>query len=591
MSLSCAFLACDGAGPDDEPAPPPLDPAATPTPTPAASAAPAVVAPCPGRDPYKHVYFGDLHVHTSYSIDSYGFGNRNDPADAYRFARGASAVIAAGEGGTQEVTLTRALDFAAVTDHGEFLSVTGTCLLGAPGAEEVCADYLDQGSRQQRAFIFGSLARLLRPSPPPLQGCSGADAADCLVAQQTAWSATRAAAAAADEPCGFTSLIGYEWTATTDGDNLHRNVIFGSATVPSQPYDYLAYPTPRALWQALAAGCRPADGCDAITIPHNSNYSGGQMWTDADDDAVTRDLMARYQTLVEVYQHKAASECLPGSPLADDGCAFEYLGGGTSADAPGYVRDALAAGLGTLAATGVNPLRMGLVGATDTHNGTPGAVDEDAWAGHGGAQDDTPRERLDRAAFSPGGITAVWAPENTRAEIFGALKRRESYATSGPRIAVRTYALALPDDAAARAMCADPMFPKALVDAGAAPMGGDVPAATAPYLFVAAVADETPLASFDVVRLRTGASGQPESQTTSFSLGAGERQSFCRFWRDPTFVAGVPSLYYTRVLERATPRWSAYDCAAAPAAPACRDATVPRTIQERAWTSPIYVLP
>lgn len=315
------------------------------------------------------------------------------------------------------------------------------------------------------------------------------------------------------------------------------------------------------------------------------------MWTNAEDDAITREMMARYQTLVEIYQHKAASECMPGGPLSDPECAFELGGDGDVASSPGYVRDALARGLALAAQYGVNPMAMGIIAATDTHNGTPGQVTEDIWVGHIGTQDETAALRLDQPTFSPGGLTAVWAAENTREEIFAAFKRRETYATSGTRMAVRTYALAgLADDAAAQAMCDDPMFPRALVEAGATPMGGELSAGASAYFFVAAVADATPLDSYDVVRLRLDGAGDPAVSIHTETLASGERSSFCSFWKDPDFAVGVPAVYYTRVFEQLTPRWSGYDCAVAPVA-GCTDGSIPQVIRERAWTSPVYVTP
>lgn len=234
---------------------------------------------------------------------------------------------------------------------------------------------------------------------------------------------------------------------------------------------------------------------------------------------------------------------------------------------------------------------MALCGyGTKTHNGTPGYVDEQAWNGHGAKQDDTAAERLDAPFFGPGGLTAVWAEDNPRASIYAALDRRETYATSGTRIRVRSYALPLPDDATAQTFCDDPSFPAKLVAAGAKPMGGSISAANAPYIFVFAMADQPPMASFDIVRINVPATTAKQS-IFSQTLTGTRRQSFCTFWKDPSFVANAPALYYTRVREAQTPRWTTRDCAASPTAAACTDPTVPKQIQERAWTSPIFATP
>jgi Protein of unknown function (DUF3604) len=303
---------------------------------------------------------------------------------------------------------------------------------------------------------------------------------------------------------------------------------------------------------------------------------------------VSRDYMARYQTLVEVYQHKGASECVPGTTLGDPSCAFEQIADQT--DPAGYVRDALGRGLALAATTGQNPIALGFIGSTDTHNGAPGSTREQGWNSHLGGTDDTPDERLDQAGFSPGGLAAVWAEENTREAIFAGLKRRETYATSGTRIAVRTYALAgVASAAAAQRYCDDPRFPQQLIAAGAQPMGGTLSGAAAPYLFVAAMADRTPLASFDLVRIRADA-GVPSTSIHAETLPA-NTGAFCRFWRDPGFARNRLALYYARVFEQPTRRWSSHDCAASPTSAACSDSSVAQTITERAWTSPIYVTP
>jgi Protein of unknown function (DUF3604) len=548
----------------------------------APDADPAAATRCPGYRATKNAYFGDLHIHTAYSLDSFSFANRNDPAAAYRFARGLQASpVAAGEGGTVTVpALNPPLDFAAVTDHSEFLSMMGLCQYGAATTPTQCASLADQNSTRQNAVVLAAGSRLLSPSPAPLSICQD-DPAGCATGERSAWQRLRSAAADAYAPCTFSSLIGYEWTATTGGANLHRNVIFGSDQVPAVPYDYIDYPSALALWQALDRGCKATQGCRALTIPHNSNFSAGKMWDTADDPA-ERDFMVRYQKLVEIYQHKGNSECLATDALGDPECAFEVVA--NQDNAAGYVRAGLAKGLTLESSTGVNPLAMGIIGSTDTHNGTPGAVREDAWRGHGANNDDTAAERLGAPTFGPGGVAAVWAEQNTRESIFAALERRETYATSGPRIKVRTYALAGVSDAQAQAFCADPDFPAQLIAAGAKPMGGNLSTTTAPTFFVSAMADQTALASFDIVRLR-----DQQTSIHTETLSGGAATTFCRAWKDPTFVANRPAAYYVRVMQQPTPRWSSYDCQVAPTATACTDGSLPPTIRERAWTSPIFV--
>ena len=509
------------------------------------------------------------------------------------------------------------------------------------GQKPFCQAFNKAGTADQQGLFIGLCVSLLVPNPSQPQVCNGGpqDSQDCLSGETLAWQRIQQAAADAYDRCTFTTLVAYEWTAQTGGGNLHRNVIFGTDKVPKLPESYLDYPTPLELWQALERDCKQEDGCDVITIPHNSNASNGKMWNDVQDPAAIP-YMQRYQTLVEVYQHKGNSECLPGDALSDPDCAFEQLTSNfiqqiagvppqpISSGGPGMVRNGLAQGLALQASTGQNPLVLGIVGATDTHNATPGNVKEDTWPGHVGLKDDTPAARLSLPDFGPGGITGVWAPQNTRAEIFAALKRRETFATSGPRIAVRFYATtAVASDAAAQALCDDPEFPRALVVGGASPMGSTLKSGQAPYLFVAAMQDATPLDGIDIIKLSSDGS-VPAQAIQHVDLGA-SRAHPCVFWRDPAFDAKKPTLYYARVFEQPTWRWSHYACQAAgeadagdagagdagaaeagagdagaseagaseAGAPNCTGAAVGGVagndvrIRERAWTSPIWFTP
>jgi hypothetical protein len=289
--------------------------------------------------------------------------------------------------------------------------------------------------------------------------------------------------------------------------------------------------------------------------------------------AADRDNMIRYQKLVEIFQHKGGSECLSTD---DPDCAFEQLPDTTDPvrDRPGYVRSGLQKGL-TLSP---NPLKMGIVGATDDHNGTPGNVKESTFPGHTGSLDDTPQKRVrsEMATFNPGGITVAWAEENTRASIFAALQRRETYATSGPRMLVRFY-----QTSDATGACQDSQFPSVLVGRGAVPMGGSFKGT--PRFVVAAWRDAAPLARVDIIKAWIDASGTPREKVVQHTASP----SFtCVTWLDEDPTPG-PALYYARVLESPTPRWSAYDCVKAPVA--CADAgALKADLQERAWTSPIW---
>ena len=266
-------------------------------------------------------------------------------------------------------------------------------------------------------------------------------------------------------PCQFTSLVGYEWTYSVGG-TLHKNVIFATDQVPPAPLDSNAYPSQEALWHGLDQQCRGDAGCEALTIPHNSNLSNGLAFSLPPGLEAQA---ARYQRLVEVFQHKGGSECFydanPDAGAPEPTCDFEYAGGraGNANQPESYVRYGLTQGL-VRGAAGVNPYMLGFIASTDDHNGLPGNTREDTWPGHAGRFDDTPALRLDpptiqdRLYRNPGGLAVAWAEQNTRPAIFAALRRRETYGTSGTRLLVRFYQTWSTDDP-----CADPEFPAAIV--------------------------------------------------------------------------------------------------------------------------------
>lgn len=601
---------------------------------------------CADRDPLRNVYFGDLHVHTALSFDSYAFDIRNSPDDAYRFAQGGEARLppldAAGVG-TQLLRLDRPLDFAAVTDHAEFLGEVDICLTpGLAGHDaQVCRQFRDNGSLGQ------TLMGIVLTSPSPMRDAEICGAAGrCVEAARSVWgSIVHSAEAYYDrsESCTFTTLVGYEHTANTGASARHRNVIFRGDRVPF-PTSYMEEPRPEGLWAALRRDCIDAGiGCDAITIPHNSNQSNGNMFAieypaaaDTEEERQQARQRAAIEPLVEIYQHKGDSECSNGFGavfgLPDELCEFEKLRPPpfeVCGDEPGsggvanggcvsprdFVRGALLAGLEEQSRIGVNPLRLGIIASTDTHNGTPGSVDEYDWRGHRGNVDDVVEKRLGDGGFragpifNPGGLTAVWAEENRRESIFAALKRREVYGTSGPRMVVRMFAgWDLPEN-----LCDHPDA-VARADAAGVPMGGvlaDDGRATAPRLFVTALRDpgtaahpgsalqriqvikgwsEGGVARYRVFDVAGDAANGASVDDECVPRGTGF-DSLCAVWSDPDFDTGAPAFYYARVVENPSCRWNARQCLGAPSArelPGCEDPTVVRVVQERAWTSPIW---
>jgi hypothetical protein len=567
----------------------------------------AALPACADYNPNKNVYWGDLHSHTALSADAYEWGNRNFPHDAYQFASDPSSQTQIAAGAPTpgpKVSIDRALDFDAVTDHSEWLDATWACGQfpdGTPfntgsantfSGSTQCQTYRGDGSAAIAKIVSDAAAVVGLVCNGGLEG-----SAACSSFTGSAWQVERQAAHDAYQRCTFTSLVAYEWTHAVAGATLHQNVIFGSEDVPNVPFDSTEYQQPTDLWTALDQNCTAANGCSVLTIPHNSNLSEGQAFAlPAGVDALKQ--MNQYQRLVEIHQHKGNSECFAGSNAPDPTCDFEHVpvaGGNPMAENPqNFVRHAFATGITTYATMQVDPLQMGIVGASDDHNGIPGYVREDTWQGHVGDLDDTPVARLTKSPYhNPGGITGVWATQNTREDIFAGLFRRETFATSGPRIAVRFYEVWSGTN-----YCTGG-FPGNVIADGGVPMGGTMAppsgGATAPQFVVSALKDSDDLAEVDLVKgmyvggtlTETVHRFTPSSPNTTWTNG-----SVCLGWTDPAFASTGPAFYYVRVLQVPTPRWSHYDCLAAPATAGCgAGGTLDVNIQERAWTSPIWWLP
>jgi hypothetical protein len=460
-------------------------------------------APCARREPLRRPFFGDTHVHTTYSLDANTQGTRNTPADAYRFAKGEPVGLQPYDRDgkpLRTVKLRRPLDFTAVTDHSEAFGEVRICrsqdLQGADS--DICWSYRAVGP----AAVPFMLTRLLI-ARERFDFC-GENGELCREQAGFVWrDIQRAAEEAYDRSpaCAFTSFVGYEWTGSLgDGVNLHRNVIFRNEKVPDAPVSWVDVPSAAKLWEALERECIAGKpGCDALTIPHNSNLSGpGLMFesakltgaADAKQPVTEEEARARqrWEPLVEIMQHKGDSECLLGLDTTDEECAFEKLPYDSFSGVPRFaatgavgprdratmVREALKKGLRLEEELGVNPLKYGIIASTDTHLGTPGLTDEDRAAGHGGAgispDPKAPPKLPDNAEFNPGGLAVLWAEENTREALFAAMQRREAYGTSGTRPVVRFFG----GWEYAEALCEAKEF-AARAYAEGVPMGSDLP--------------------------------------------------------------------------------------------------------------------
>ena len=617
---------------------------------PAAAGGPApftrseVRAPCASYNPLRNPYFGDLHVHTAFSLDASTQGTRAMPADAYRFARGEPLGIQPFDADgrpLRHVQLARPLDFAAVTDHAELFGELTICETpGLPGYDALPCIIFRHWPRL--AFFLANSQVTYSNEPQRFRFC-GPDGGLCRDAARTPWRVTRDAAEGAYDrtaACRFTSFVGYEWTGAPDSNNLHRNVIFRSDAVPDLPVSHVEAPQPEQLWSQLRAACSTIPGCEFLAIPHNSNLSDGIMFqtVGVDGQPLTADgarTRAAMEPLAEVMQHKGDSECDLGTETADELCGFEklpyqnfmarYVSTAVApAPAASFLRHALGQGLAAEERLGANPFKFGLVGSTDTHIAAPGAVREDEFPGGGGAgtpPDSTAPGLPDDIELNPGGLAVLWAEENSRDALFAAMRRREAYGTSGPRLLVRFFGgWHYPDD-----LCASAAFVERAYADGV-PMGGDLPPPpaqpAAPTFALWALRDPgggEPSAPLQRVQIIKGwlDAGEPRERvyevagdpgtgasvdlTTCTPVGNGFDQ-LCAVWRDPDFEPTQRAFYYARVLQNPTCRWSAYACRAAgvdcndPATvtegfASCCDTRYPQTIQERAWTSPIWYSP
>lgn len=355
--------------------------------------------PCASYDPLMRPLFGDLHVHTRYSLDASTQGTRTTPDQAYRFARGERVGIQpwsdSGEP-QRSLQLSRPLDFAMVSDHAELIGEVKMCntseLEGYSSWQCLVYRHFPRGA----FYLFNYMATMQASH----LGMCGEDGALCKQASMGPWKEMQAAADQhydRSEDCSFTAFVGYEWTGmqADSGGNLHRNIVFRNETVPSLPSSFIDTPGAQKLWQSLDSECNAKqDSCDSLVIPHNSNLSAGYMFSGLTDDgnpmtAEYAELRTRFEPLTEIMQHKGASECyFKAGVTRDELCAFEQLPkdniAGYNAEPKvetGFIRRVLADGMLLEQSLGVNPYQFGIIASTDTHLGAPGAAQEKEFFG------------------------------------------------------------------------------------------------------------------------------------------------------------------------------------------------------------------
>ena len=568
-------------------------------------------------------------MHTAYSLDAFIGGTRLTPFDTYRFAKSATVEV----NGIPH-KLDRPLDWVAVTDHAEYIGeMYSTLTPGAPGHDQERVQQLraltDLKERQEWFFkyVVGNNRGADPKHPDFYQGPE---------TTRSAWKNVIVAAAEQhNEPGRFTALIAFEWTSAPQGANLHRNVIFRDANVPDIPMSSFELPREEALWDWMAG--LEKQGMRMIAIPHNSNASKTVMFGATADstgkpfDAAYAAKRAHFEPLVEIMQVKGNSEVQRKYWPNDEFANFENADSiakfsGRVADPRNYVRWGLIEGLNWENKLGINPFKVGFVGGTDNHNGLSAEVMEagsfgKGWQGAHGLEDGTVQRRreadvggwLDGNDENPGALTGVWAPQNTRAALWDAMKARETFATSGTRLKLRLFA--------GEALPANPLDPLTLVRDGYAkgvPMGGTLTGLKAAPTFTAHALKDPQGANLDRIQIvkgwvdakgahqekiidvvgsdgrKPGADGRlpPVGNTVdlktakySNSIGSAELMGS---WTDSGFDAKQRAVYYARVLEIPTPRWSTIE-AVLNNLPLQKD--VPATIQERGWSSPIWLTP
>jgi hypothetical protein len=595
-----------------------------------------VYSPHVGRDYPDQVLFGDMHFHTELSFDAGLIGTSLDAHDGYKVARGEKVISNTG----QPVQLIRPLDFLVITDHAEMLGMataireSNPILLDDPWGKWAYERF--NSGQEGRMEVFADIIRL--------STVEGVNPFSSNELAGSIWKDLVNIAEQYNEPGRFSAMTGFEWTFTPKGDNLHRVVIFADGadkTSQTVPFSFFDGPEPQLLWKYLA-GYERETGGRALASAHNGNTSNGLMFNEKmfNGKPMTREYAEnriRWEPLHEMTQIKGDEETHPKLSPDDEFADFETWDvgnlGGTAAKEDWmlkyeYARSALKTGLKIGKQLGVNPYKFGMIGTTDTHTALPTSREENYFGKYQHTEPSPDRHngevipaddkalRIMTAQESAAGLTAVWSRENTREAIFDSLSRKEVYSTTGSRIRVRVFG--------GWDFSAEDVHASDLATVGynkGVPMGGDLSSAKdgmAPGFVIRALRDpdganldrvqvikgwvdakgETHERIYDVAvsdGREIGADGRarkPVGNTVNIkkatytnSIGA---SMLAGYWEDPEFDPAQDAFYYVRVLEIPTPRWTTYDAAFFDIP---LPDTVPPTVQDRAYTSPIWYTP
>jgi hypothetical protein len=595
-----------------------------------------VYSPYVDRDYPDQVLFGDTHFHTKLSFDAGLVGTTLDIDTGYRFARGEKVVSNTG----QPVQLIRPLDFLAITDHAEMIGFAPMLRAGDP---RLLAD--PWGRWAYERFNAGQEGRMeLFQNIIKIGTVEGRAPFSNDEATRSIWQRFVEKADSYNEPGRFTAMTGFEWTSTPKGDNLHRVVLFADGadkTSQIMPFTFFESEDPEDLWKFLAA-YEAKTGGRAIAPAHNGNVSNGLMFLDKTfkGEPLTRayaEVRIRWEPLYEVTQMKGDGEAHPYLSPEDEFADYETWDvANLAGSAPKeesmlkyeYARSALKLGLKLGEELGVNPFKLGMFGASDTHTALATTREENYFGKYQHTEpspnrhnrevipSDDPKLRILTSQEVASGLMAVWARENTRRDIFDAMKRKEVYATTGTRIRVRVFAgwnfkledVGTPDFAAKGYRHGVPMggdltdapdgkAPTFMVRALRDPDGAnldrvqvikgwlDEKGETHERIYDVAVSDGREIGSDGRAREPVGSTVDIEKATYTNTIGDA---LLLAHWTDPDFDPAQPAFYYVRVLEIPTPRWTTYDAAFYGIE---RPGNVPAMIQDRAYTSPIWYTP
>jgi hypothetical protein len=593
-------------------------------------------SPYAGRNYPTRVFWGDTHLHTSMSLDARAGGNTLGPEEALRFARGEQVVSATGV----PAKLARPLDWLVVADHSDSMGVMDEVANGNPQLlvdpqVKQWHDAIQQGGEVGMKAAYEVVMALSAGKIPAVMGDPK------LI--RTLWERQTAVMEKYNDPGRFTVFIGYEWTSNNSGNNLHRNVIYrdGKSKADAMvPYTTEDSENPEDLWKWMQA-YEEKTGGSVLAIPHNGNLSNGGMFAVETFKGLplTRawaESRARWEPLYETTQIKGDGESHPSLSPSDEFAGFEIWDKGNLILVPKkpgmlqyeYTREALKNGLLLEQKLGVNPFKFGLVGSTDAHTSLSTADEDNFFGKHSGVEPNPHRyehvvmefegRKLMSWAMSASGYAGIWATENTRESLWDAMKRREVYATTGPRMVVRFFGgfEFSAKDAATR-------LPAEVGYAKGVPMGGDLrqaPAGKSPTFLVAALKDPigANLDRLQIVKGWLDAKGQTKEKVFDVAWGdAAARKPDAKtgklppvgntvdvsqatwtntigdpeliaVWKDPDFDPSFKAFYYARIIEIPTPRWTAYEAKRFGIA---MPKEVPMIVQERGYTSPIWYTP